>query len=38
MPDPWGFGIEAFEEVYIQIEQAVNGLISYFANTVRKVG
>ena len=38
VPDPWGFGIEAFEEVYIQIEQAVNGLISYFTNTVRKVG
>ena len=30
VPDPWGSGVEAFEDVFGQIEQAIDGLITYF--------
>jgi protein-tyrosine phosphatase len=30
IPDPWGYEIDAYEEVYLQIERAVNGLIRFF--------
>ena len=31
VPDPWGYEIDAYEEVYAQIELALDGLINYFA-------
>ena len=30
VPDPWGYEIDAYEEVYGQIELALNGLIEFF--------
>jgi protein-tyrosine-phosphatase len=30
IPDPWGYEIDAYEEVYVQIERAVDGLIAFF--------
>ena len=30
IPDPWGYEIDAYEEVYLQIERAVDGLINFF--------
>lgn len=31
IPDPWGYEIDAFESVYQQIDQAIDGLIQFFA-------
>ena len=31
IPDPWGYEIDAYEEVYLQIERAVDGLIQFFS-------
>ena len=30
IPDPWGFEIDAYEEVYLQIEKAIDGMIEFF--------
>ena len=30
IPDPWGFEIDAYELVYLQIEKAVDGMIDFF--------
>ena len=32
IPDPWGSEIDAYEEVYAQIEKAIDGLIHYFTS------
>lgn len=32
VPDPWGYEIDAYEEVYSQIEVALDGLIAYFSS------
>jgi len=30
IPDPWGSEIDAYEEVYLQIEKAIDGMIGFF--------
>ena len=35
VPDPWGNEIDAYEEVYHQIEKAIDGMIAFFTSERR---